>query len=128
MDSAYPAVPHLFEAVPSMAKKPGSSDKKLNSGTTTRGTWLWIAAIALLYIVVRIHVIAIPLDRDEGVFGYIAQRILDGGLPYRDALDHKPPGVFYLYALALRVLPATPSGVHLFLHAYNLLTLAAVAL
>jgi hypothetical protein len=97
----------------------------------THGTWaLWVcvAAIGLLYVLLRIHSLAIPLDRDEGIFGYAGQRILEGGKPYRDVLDHKPPGIFYIYALALKFFPATPVGVHLFLLLYNLLTLAAVAL
>jgi 4-amino-4-deoxy-L-arabinose transferase-like glycosyltransferase len=37
---------------------------------------------------------------DGAVFAYGGARILDGDLPYRDFWDHKPPGVFYLNALA----------------------------
>ena len=90
--------------------------------------WAGVALIALVYGLLRIHALAIPLDRDEGAFGYIGQRILEGGLPYRDGIDHKPPGVFYLYALGLSMVPATASGIHAFLHAYNFLTLAVVML
>lgn len=39
--------------------------------------------------------------RDSGLFLYIGQSILDGKIPYRDAWDHKPPGVFYVDALGL---------------------------
>jgi len=87
------------------------------------GAW---ALIACVYVACRFNIIAIPLDRDEGLFGYIGQVILDNGVPYRDAIDHKPPGAYYLYALGLLLFPATPSGVHLFLHLYNFLTLIAV--
>jgi hypothetical protein len=38
---------------------------------------------------------------DTGVFFYAAQRLLDGGAPYRDIWDHKPPGVYFVDALAL---------------------------
>ncbi len=39
--------------------------------------------------------------RDSGVFLYVASVILDGGLPYRDVWDHKPPAIYYLDALGL---------------------------
>ena len=38
---------------------------------------------------------------DGTVFAYGGARILQRDLPYRDFWDHKPPGVFYLNALAL---------------------------
>ncbi len=30
----------------------------------------------------------------------VARSVLDGGMPYRDAFDFKPPGIFLIYALA----------------------------
>jgi 4-amino-4-deoxy-L-arabinose transferase-like glycosyltransferase len=88
--------------------------------------WVAFAAIAFVYVLLRVNVVDVPLDRDEGVFGYAGQVILDGGLPYRDVLDHKPPVVFYLNALALLLIPPTARGVHVFLHAYNFITLVAL--
>lgn len=41
-----------------------------------------------------------PFGRDQGMFAYVADVWLNGGLPYRDAWDIKPPGVFMLYAAA----------------------------
>ena len=38
---------------------------------------------------------------DTGVFFYAAQRLLDGGAPYRDIWDHKPPGVYFVDAVGL---------------------------
>lgn len=38
---------------------------------------------------------------DAGVFFYAAQRLLEGGAPYRDVWDHKPPGVYFVDALGL---------------------------
>jgi len=43
------------------------------------------------------------LSEDTGVFTYVARLIGDGGLPYRDAWDHKPPGVYLIDAVALAV-------------------------
>lgn len=38
-----------------------------------------------------------PFGRDQGVFATVADIIAQGGVPYRDAWEMKPPGVFYLY-------------------------------
>lgn len=40
---------------------------------------------------------------DTGVFFYAAERLLDGGLPYRDIWDHKLPGVYFVDAVGLAV-------------------------
>ena len=86
---------------------------------------MW-AGIAAVYFLLRLNLLPIPFDRDEGFFGYGGQVLLRGGALYRDMVDHKPPLVFYLYSLILRVLPPTPLGVHVFLHAYNFLTTLAL--
>ncbi len=85
--------------------------------------WLGLLGIVALYVLLRWNLIDIPLERDEGTFGYLGQVINDGGLPYRDAFDMKPPVTFYLYAWALRWIEPTARGVHLFAQGYNLLTL-----
>jgi hypothetical protein len=41
------------------------------------------------------------LDTDGTGFLYIGQLILDGKAPYVDAWDHKPPGIYFIYALAI---------------------------
>lgn len=82
--------------------------------------------IVTVYALLRVNLIAIPLDRDEGAFGFAGRVILDGGLPYRDVLDHKPPVVFYLYALALWLFKPNETGIHYFLHLTNFLTLLAL--
>jgi len=46
------------------------------------------------------QILMFPFGRDQGIFAVIADTILAGGMPYRDAWDVKPPAIFYLYALA----------------------------
>ncbi|MCZ7648490.1 MAG: glycosyltransferase family 39 protein [Planctomycetota bacterium] len=84
------------------------------------------AAIVALYVAPRLSLSHMPLDRDEGAFGVVAQALWRGELPYRDVFDHKPPGVFYVYALALACVPPTAGGVHGFLHVWNFGTLLLV--
>jgi len=100
----------------------GSSGLKFHSNLPA------VLAILLVYVLMRLPGIAVPLDRDEGAFGYIGQTINRGGLPYLDAIDHKPPVGFYINAFALHLVPPTPRGIHSFLLAYNLLSLICVFL
>jgi len=112
-------------AKPRRKKTPPQDVPKPVSGLATPAwhTYAAALAIALLYVALRLPGIAVPLDRDEGAFGYIGQVINRGGLPYRDALDHKPPVAFYINAAALHVVPPTEAGIHWFLLIYNLATL-----
>ncbi len=90
-------------------------------------SWLVWLGILVVYIWLRVPLLEVPLDRDEGAFAVVGQAILHGDLPYRDIFDHKPPGLFYLFASALFVFPSTAVGLHLFLLIWNLGTLVAVA-
>jgi hypothetical protein len=37
---------------------------------------------------------------DQGIYGAVAEVMHAGGVPYRDAWDFKPPGVFFVYSAA----------------------------
>jgi hypothetical protein len=64
-----------------------------------------VAAALLMVLSVGVLVPNHPAGRDPaedaGVFFYAAQRLLDGGAPYRDIWDHKPPGVYFVDAVGL---------------------------
>ncbi|HEY2981518.1 MAG TPA: hypothetical protein VGJ22_10080 [Anaerolineales bacterium] len=51
--------------------------------------------------------------RDSGVYLYIGQGVLQGGLPYRDFWDHKGPLIYYLNAAGLLLVPVSYWGVWL---------------
>src|SRR6266853_2737754 len=74
-----------------------------------RGKATILLAISLVLIVaaVRAPLLSIPLERDEGEYAYIAWRLGYNDLPYRDWVDQKPPAVFFIYRIALR-LPLEP--------------------
>ena len=55
---------------------------------------------ALLFLLPPIF--DMPFGRDQGIFAWVAQSVLQGGLPYVDAFDNKGPATFYLYAMALQ--------------------------
>jgi hypothetical protein len=60
---------------------------------------VFLAILLLTYAWVRIGFRDIPLERDEGAYVYMGGVLLDGGVPYIDLLEPKPPGLFYTYAL-----------------------------
>lgn len=62
------------------------------------GFWLFLALAAVAFQ--ALPSLLYPFGRDQAMFAYIGDRWLHGELPYRDAWDIKPPGVFAVYALA----------------------------
>jgi hypothetical protein len=48
---------------------------------------------------------------DQGIYAAVAGVMQEGGAPYRDAWDFKPPGVFFVYAVARGVLGDAMSAV-----------------
>lgn len=66
--------------------------------------WLWVALIALL-IAVRLPSLVEPAGGDQGLYAYTGERILAGGVTYRDMWDQKPPAIGFLYAALLQIWP-----------------------
>src|SRR6266566_3099288 len=76
-------------------------------------TILLTASLILIVAAIRAPLLPIPLERDEGEYAYIAWRLEYNELPYRDWVDQKPPGVFWVYRAALS-LPLEPiRAIHL---------------
>lgn len=69
--------------------------------------------LAILTLLVRLPFLRIPFERDEGEYAYIAWRVLAGDVPYRDAFDQKPPGIFLPYLAALSIPVDAVVAVHL---------------
>ena len=64
----------------------------------------WIVLLLLL-IALRLPSLVQPAGGDQGLYEYEGQRVLAGGVLYRDAWDQKPPGVGWLYAGLWRIWP-----------------------
>ncbi|HEX6289903.1 MAG TPA: glycosyltransferase family 39 protein [Herpetosiphonaceae bacterium] len=67
------------------------------AATQRRTAVLLVGAILIGALLLRMPGLALPLERDEGAYAYVAWTWLQGGLPYRDAFDHKPPLIYLLY-------------------------------
>lgn len=63
----------------------------------------WLVALLLLTMVTRLPLLRLnqPID-DEVVYGVAAHTIVDGGVPYINAVERKPPLLFYVYAAVLK--------------------------
>ncbi|MFP4056848.1 MAG: ArnT family glycosyltransferase [Candidatus Brocadiia bacterium] len=66
------------------------------SAVRHRGVWLLLAA--LLLVALRLPGFRIPMDQDTGCYAYVGWTWATGGLPYRDAWDHKPPAIYLIPA------------------------------
>ncbi len=91
---------------------PSSLQSRFANGrlALTGGAFL-VAAIVLLPLLPVSDLSVSGATRDQGVFLYMAQQILDGSVPYRDVWDHKPPIIYYINALGLFVSNGTRWGV-----------------
>ncbi len=58
-----------------------------------------LSGVALL----ALPTLAYPFGPDQAIFAAIGRAINHGGFPYVDAWDQKPPGIYLLYAVALRL-------------------------
>jgi hypothetical protein len=85
--------------------------------------YVGVCAFACL---VRWPIAAVPLERDEGEYAYIAQRWWLGEVPYRDSFDQKPPGAFVAYALIEKVFGTSPAAIHWGTQVYTFGTLALI--
>jgi 4-amino-4-deoxy-L-arabinose transferase-like glycosyltransferase len=85
-----------------------------------------LVAVALVSLTVRVRLLDVPLDRDEGEYAYIGQLLLKGIPPYAGAYNMKMPGIYALYALILACFGQTPAGVRAGLLVTTFVTAALV--
>ncbi|PYL50684.1 MAG: hypothetical protein DMF33_12180, partial [Verrucomicrobia bacterium] len=88
-----------------MAHKIDNQSKALRFG------WCVLAAIVFgLVIAIRIRLLDIPLERDEGEYAYAGQLMLQGIPPYTLAYSMKFPGTYASYALIMSIFGQTIFG------------------
>jgi len=85
--------------------------------------YAFLAAVCLIILIVRIRLLSVPLDRDEGEYAYMGRLIIEGISPFIEAYNMKLPGTAFMYALNMLLFGQTTTGIHLGLLAANLLTI-----
>jgi len=88
----------------------------------------YIIPVAILFLLFAYPFIFIPFGNDQGIFAYIGTIINKGGMPYRDAWDLKPPVIYYLYSLGLKIFGSSMMSLRIFDFAYFNSTLFAIYL
>ncbi len=82
-----------------------------------------IAVVLLVVALIRVRLLGVPFERDEGEYAYIGNLILHGGIPYLDAYNMKLPGTYYMYSIIIFLFGYTPTGVHTGLMLVSLATI-----
>jgi hypothetical protein len=75
----------------------------------------WVLAVGAfsLTTAVRIRLLGIPLERDEGEYAYAGQLLLQGIPPYKLAYSMKFPGTYVAYAITMFLFGQTVAAIHL---------------
>lgn len=77
--------------------------------------WMWgvLAALLVLCALLRLHLLDLPFERDEGEYAYAGWLILQGVPPFLEAYNMKMPGAYAAYAVLMAAFGRSVEGVHL---------------
>ncbi|OLB99918.1 MAG: hypothetical protein AUH30_03980 [Candidatus Rokubacteria bacterium 13_1_40CM_68_15] len=75
--------------------------------------WGGVTLVIIAAGLIRLRLLNVPLDRDEGEYAYIGHLLLAGALPYASAYSMKLPGIYGVYAGLLKIFGETPAGIRL---------------
>jgi Dolichyl-phosphate-mannose-protein mannosyltransferase len=99
------------------------------NGKLVQFAWWALATIVFtLVVAIRIRLLGIPLERDEGEYAYAGQLILQGIPPYKLAYNMKFPGTYAAYAVIMSIFGQTIHAIHLGLLLINVATIALIFL
>ncbi len=90
-----------------------------------RRSILWLG-LAFVLIVAALPTLLYPLTRDQGAYAYMADLIMNGGVPYRDAWDVKPPAIYLVYVAAFSLFGRSEFAVRVFELIHTFLTAGLV--
>lgn len=75
--------------------------------------WISVVLVVIAAGLIRLRLLNVPLDRDEGEYAYMGRLLLDGVLPYAGAYSMKLPGIYGVYAGLLKLFGSSPAGIRL---------------
>jgi len=103
--------------------------KATANNAVLQGARVLVAVMAfVLVIAIRIRLLSIPLERDEGEYAYAGQLMLQGIPPYKLAYNMKFPGTYAAYALVMAIFGQTIVGIRLGLLLVNAATISLIFL
>ena len=75
--------------------------------------YLLLAFVLAVVVYVRIRLLSVPLERDEGEFAYMGQLLLKGIPSFTDAYTMKLPGVSFAYAIFMLLFGQTAAAIRI---------------
>jgi Dolichyl-phosphate-mannose-protein mannosyltransferase len=100
--------------------------EKFEGSKPAKGIWAIVMLLLILAVVtaIRIRLMNMPLERDEGEFAYAGQVLLAGVSPYEAAYNAalKLPGTFVMYAFFMAIFGQTATAIHAGVILINLVT------
>lgn len=64
----------------------------------------WLRLLSWVVVIFSVaQVLVFSFGRDQGIYGVVAEGMLQGEVPYLDRWDFKPPGIFFIYSAAYAV-------------------------
>jgi hypothetical protein len=87
-----------------------------------RWCFVSLGIVIIFFSLIRVRLLKLPLERDEGEYAYAGQLMLQGIPPYRLAYNMKLPGTYAAYSLIMAVFGQSPAGIHLGLLLINAAT------
>ncbi len=85
-----------------------------------------LAILIVLIYTIRSKFLFMPFERDEGIYSYFGTMVLDGKIPYKDFYEFKFPGLFYFFALIVKLFGATIKGMHTGFMYVNIITILMI--
>jgi len=89
-------------------------------------SWLFLGLIIVFVVLVRVRLLEIPLERDEGEYAYMGQLLLQDIPPYSEAYNMKFPGTYVMYTLIMSLCGQTIQGIHFGLMGVNCVTIVLI--
>ena len=74
--------------------------------------WVAVLLVMLAAGLLRLRLLDLPLERDEGEYAYAGQLLLQGIPPYRLACNMKLPGAYAAYAALMAVFGQSIAAIH----------------
>ncbi|MEP6645467.1 MAG: glycosyltransferase family 39 protein [Saprospiraceae bacterium] len=103
-------------------KKPVPKSKKVSEKSARvapqekpiSDTFYWAALGIVIFCtsLIRLRLLNIAFERDEGEYAYIAKLLMKGIAPFKEAYTMKLPGTSAMYAFIMTIFGETNSGIH----------------
>ncbi len=110
------------------ADPPAAGEATAHDLPSRLAPWAVVLLVIVAAMAVRVRLLDLPLERDEGEYAYAGQLLLEGVPPYSLAYNLKFPGVYVAYAAIMGVFGETTGGIHMGLAVANAATIVLVFL